>query len=290
MLFSLALAWTAYAQSPGQPLQKSGGTTKFTAPTKPATPDIRGTEQSPIVIKVIPPPDDDTKSAAEKKEREDKSESDWWLVKLTGVLALLGLLQLFVFGLQARRLRQTIGEMKIATRATEKAANAAETSANAAERTIDTIEVTAERQLRAYVFATHDEPMFIDSNGAQCVTITIKNFGQTPANELLCSAYIGFYKFPLDTPLDPPELLSAASTGPLAASDSRKQFPTMPTSLNSSEIDAIRDSKGAIFVWGEVIYLDIFKKKRRTKYCLYSTGDDFTRRELAYYHEGNDAD
>ncbi len=95
-------------------------------------PEERGTEQAPLVIKVLPPLNEHEKSATEKQERQDKSESDWWLVKLTGVLAAIGVMQLIVFGFQARRLRQTVEEMKIATKATEKAAKAAEQSAEIA--------------------------------------------------------------------------------------------------------------------------------------------------------------
>ena len=126
LAITLLFAVNAAAQSPDQPLPKA----KIS--NQPVEPDKRGTEQSPIVIKVIPPLVDDEKSATEKKEREEKYQSDWWLVCLTGVLAGIGILQLCVFGLQARRLRQTVEEMKIATKAAEKAANAAEQSAEIA--------------------------------------------------------------------------------------------------------------------------------------------------------------
>jgi hypothetical protein len=42
------------------------------------------------------------------------------MVRLTAILGLIGFLQLLAFSLQARRLRQTIDEMKIATKATRK--------------------------------------------------------------------------------------------------------------------------------------------------------------------------
>lgn len=88
-------------------------------------PDVRGTEQSPVVIKVLPPPNDDERLAAERQEKKDKSASDWWSVTLTAVLGCVGVLQLVVFGYQARRLRQSVNEMKISNRAAEKAAEAA---------------------------------------------------------------------------------------------------------------------------------------------------------------------
>jgi hypothetical protein len=86
------------------------------------------TEKVMSAIKVRPADKADDEAAQSKKEKEEKASADRWIVRLTAVLALVGFLQLIVFGLQARRLRQTIDEMKNATKATEKAANATEKS------------------------------------------------------------------------------------------------------------------------------------------------------------------
>ena len=71
ILLSLVLAWNVSAQSSKQPLPHTNR-----AQEEPK-PDERGTEKSPVVIKVLPPLNEDEKSAAEKQERQDKSESDW---------------------------------------------------------------------------------------------------------------------------------------------------------------------------------------------------------------------
>lgn len=150
---------------------------------------------------------------------------------------------------------------------------------------------SSEQQLRAYVFAKHDKPMFLDPSGALSVEIAIKNFGQTPANEVMCHVFIGLHQFPLsiDLDLDPPDY-TKASRSPLAPSETIKQFPTLARPMTGAEVEAVTARKGAIFVWGEVLYVDIFKNQRRTRFSLYSTGEDFARGELAYHHEGNDAD
>ena len=74
-----------------------------------ATPsDQRGTEQFPVIVKVVPTPKTAEESAADRKETENKNASDWWLVKLTAALAFIGFLQLFVFGWQGIQLRRTV--------------------------------------------------------------------------------------------------------------------------------------------------------------------------------------
>ena len=65
------------------------------------------------------------KIAQAEQERKDKSASDWWLVKLTAILAGIGVIQVVVFSIQAYRLAQSVDEMKIAIKATDKVAEAA---------------------------------------------------------------------------------------------------------------------------------------------------------------------
>ena len=51
------------------------------------------------------------KSAEESDKGDNKDAADWWLVVLTGGLVFVGLLQAYVFWIQAGRLRQTIEKM-----------------------------------------------------------------------------------------------------------------------------------------------------------------------------------
>jgi hypothetical protein len=60
--------------------------------------DQRGTDQSPFIVKIIPTPDSPEEAKHKTQQEDDKSRADWWLVKLTGILALIGFLQLVVFG------------------------------------------------------------------------------------------------------------------------------------------------------------------------------------------------
>ena len=88
--------------SPGQPRKDSKA-----AKSVPKN-DLRGTEDAPLTIKVLPPIKTPDEAAQEKREKQDQSDADWSLVKLTGILALIGIVQTIVFGLQARRLKHTI--------------------------------------------------------------------------------------------------------------------------------------------------------------------------------------
>src|ERR1035437_7045722 len=82
---------------------------------QPSATDQRGTEKMPLIVKTFPAPKTEEETARETKEREDKAALDRKLVDFNGdlviasaVLAIIGFFQLIVFGLQARRLRQTV--------------------------------------------------------------------------------------------------------------------------------------------------------------------------------------
>ena len=147
---------------------------------------------------------------------------------------------------------------------------------------------SSEQQLRAYVFAGHDSPITLHKELFPSAQIDVKNFGQTPASEVICRATIGVYPYPLTSPL-PPENAPNPSKSPLAPSQTIKQFPTLDKPLTKPHLDAILARQAAIYVWGEITYIDVTKTPRRTIFCLYCTGEDIDGGHLAYYPEGNDA-
>lgn len=160
----------------------------------------------------------------------------------------------------------------------------------ATRRLVISAEETAQRQLRAYVSMKHDEKIFLTDDQCLAAPIIVKNHENTPAHNLMCCLYICLHKWPLEMELDPTIFAENASKTTLAPSEQIRQYAILPYSLNQTEIESIANQNGAIVVWGEVRYTDTFGKPRKTMLCLYSTGDDFSRGELAYYHLGNDSD
>jgi hypothetical protein len=95
--------------------------------------DQRGTENSPIVVKITPPEILQKQSEQAAPKENSKSSAEWWTVYLTGLLAAIGVMQTFVFGIQARRLKQTIIKMdEIAVGQTKDMSDAIEQSSRSA--------------------------------------------------------------------------------------------------------------------------------------------------------------
>jgi len=225
--------------------------------------DQRGTKDSPLIVDVIQTSRENDRTEKQSAHEQKKSLNDtliaWGTVTLA---AITGFLALFTF-----RLWKSTGQL------------------------VSGAEKTASQQLRAYVFMKlkDKDKLFYDVNNCLTAPLIIQNFGQTPAYECVSWLNIGFYEFPLSTKLDEPSYLPNASKSPIAPGDFNLQHIALPGPLRPTEIEAIRNEKAAIFVCGEVIYIDAFKVKQRSNICLFSTGEDFSRGVLAYYHEGNKA-
>lgn len=86
----------------------------------------RGTEQSPVIVKVLPTKESEEKAAADARHEDEKAENDRrlarfteWLLWATAALSAIALLQLFVFSWQGIQLKASV----IAARETSKLAN-----------------------------------------------------------------------------------------------------------------------------------------------------------------------
>lgn len=280
-LLSLVIACGVHAQSPKEPLGHPN-------PAKEASkPDERGTEQAPFVIKAIPTPKTEAEAAAEAQDKQEKTANDRQLVYWTRALLGVGIVQFLVlvvqaivFGRQARRLRQTVDEMKIATKATEKAANAA-------ERTVSTMKDTAERQLRAYVSIATIEITDLKAGLTPIAHVVVRNYGQTPAYELtsIQGMSMGVSWDALTPPSPEPIEVTATSLAPSAIVE---QDISAPRPLVADEREALLDGSKTLWVYGEMRYKDAFKIERFTEFRYQVGGKARLRKtHMAISPDGN---
>src|SRR5687767_11515830 len=71
------------------------------------SPEIRGSDSSPLVVKVLTTPKTEKETTEEQAKREDESAANWWMVRLTGIIGLLTAAQIYFNSVQARRLKET---------------------------------------------------------------------------------------------------------------------------------------------------------------------------------------
>jgi len=171
---------------------------------------------------------------------------------------------------------------------------------------------SSQRQLRAYVVQERGSivnvanpiPAFrgevIIPTGAEITnhavgpvaSIQIKNTGQTPAFGVKHWAEICFRECPLKSELPVPveiEPIPTSILGPGIIS-TKKRYLNNP--LSATEIAELRAGKSAIYLYGEIRYVDAFKVKRVTKYRFMHnsfTGPIGVTTDLTFAEEGNEA-
>jgi hypothetical protein len=172
--------------------------------------------------------------------------------------------------------------------------------------------VTARQQLRAYVFVEETNLNNIYTpppeevgggykpTGAEithphfgpAVILKIKNFGQTPAYDVIHIADIKFADFPLKSKLRIPASLFTTKTA-LAPGGASTKVRNLPAPLSEQEIASLKAGTGAIYVYGYITYRDAFRKRRKTRFkMMYGTftGGIGITTSMTISEDGNDSD
>ncbi|WP_332803123.1 hypothetical protein [Sphingomonas sp. RT2P30] len=148
----------------------------------------------------------------------------------------------------------------------------------------------AERQLRPYVFPSH-AGFKIGADALPVASITIKNFGQTPAINKRGWTHTWVECFPLHDPLPaaPDDLdMSCTVIGPGATSDAVQPHGTP---LNASSLIEIEEGRAALYVYGAGTYADIFGRTHWYKFCYFASGENsLNLGRLSPYSSGNEID
>jgi hypothetical protein len=137
---------------------------------------------------------------------------------------------------------------------------------------------TAERQSRAYVLVVdvakiRTDPEEIAGPGLE-VLVEFKNDGQTPAYDVFQWAKIDIREFPLAERL-PIQCIDASTRAILPAGAKAMACPTFRYDLTPNEEQAIAESRAAIYVFGEVDYVDTFGKRHLTQFRFRCNGHDY---------------
>jgi hypothetical protein len=184
-------------------------------------------------------------------------------------------------------------------------------SVNVAIGTLNHTRESSERQLRAYVLTelgnivnvatplrnsgsyTPTEARVTHPDWGPVAGMHIKNTGQTPAFKVVHWGNILFREFPLKSDLPGPDenlTKSASAIGPGIINTKRL---VLAKALTEEEISQLRNSTGAIYVYGFISYEDAFGKKHLTRYRLFhnqGSGAVGISTDLTFAEGGNEAD
>ena len=122
--------------------------------------------------------------------------------------------------------------------------------------------------------------------------VTITNSGSTPANDVVHWAGIAFDDFPIPKCLPPRQSIQSVPTSVLPPKGINTKNIRLPDPLTPEQIAGLRNASKAIYVYGEITYIDAFRRKRRTVYRLFQNaqnGNIGVNTDLSWAEGGNKA-
>jgi hypothetical protein len=182
----------------------------------------------------------------------------------------------------------------IFTRTLYKATTALKSSTDklweAGERQLAHLEDTAQRQLRAYVFITNSGLQNLSAGQIPRASTCIKNSGQTPAYKVRHTQRFALDNFPLMRELPPAVAEEDFSVTNLGPNCETMKFGDGGR-ISAETIEALKAGRMALYVYGEIHYIDAFEKAHYTKYRWMTGGmvGFHSGGGLAVCKEGNEA-
>jgi hypothetical protein len=299
LAMACAIAVASQSQPAGRPApRRNPSQQQQSRSAQPSEVDQRGTENSPIVVKVLPAPKTPEETAQERAARNDLSAANWWMVRLTGLIFIIGALQTLVFWIQATRLKKTIEKMdEIATGQTKDMRD----SINAAARAADAMEGVAEslaqnvrdvqesvaisREIadrqklitelgaRAYLSVLFENAIYQDASHIFESIVTVVNRGNTPAYEVTFEAAADIVPVPVpddfNFPLSPAD--AGTSVSIIAPQTNKIIRRTAATGrVPDEEVELIKSGgpPRCLAMWGVLKYKDAFREPRYVKFAF----------------------
>jgi hypothetical protein len=199
------------------------------------TPDNRGTEQSPVIVKILP--------TEQKPETIESSGQEKWFYgwSLSDKIAVIASLIAFL---------QFLALIAI----------------------VHVVRRTGQRQVRAYIIAGATDIIMQGPEDAVSISvrITIRNTGQTPAHDVSIVAKTDLLEHPIKLPFDfALERGADSSRSVLGAGRDAESTSPAERPFNADEMTRARNREGSsrIYTWGSVSYRDVFGRKHYTHFC-----------------------
>jgi hypothetical protein len=143
------------------------------------------------------------------------------------------------------------------------------------------------KETRAYIFSNSAIITNYRIGESVKADLFLKNTGKTPAHDVRFMGKIGVDFFPL--PKEPPSPATVIQIGTLGQEQEIEKPSVSSFTLDGTQFHSIESGKAAIYLIGEVTYVDVYGVNCRTKFRLYYGGDNIdANRRMAIYKTGNE--
>ena len=266
MLLIYLLQPISSAGAVGKPKQQQTATTQQTS-----SPDQRGTDQTPLVVKTIPSSKTQEESVQDAKDRKDKSANDRHTVFLTGLLVVIGFFQFLVYAYQAKKLRETVKSAGEQSTAMDRHIDEAARSATAMENVATIIQSGNAAIMRAYISVVIGGAIYQDRQDDLKFEgkPNLVNTGSTPARNVRVRIAAAIVPI-ADAETFSYQLTEQIAKAPAVAAPHQTYILSaiVKDFVPDAEIAAIKQGGSkALTVWGDVTYEDIFGDNHITKFA-----------------------
>jgi hypothetical protein len=282
MIFSVAALVMALAIQPSQAPQEQWATEGHSAKST-AKSDHPNKAQEPSSAPGPPTTSQPSSQPSKASANHDENNVDIQrkIEIFTGVLAGVGVLQLFVMFLtwliyrrQAHEMRRQRHEMRRQRHVMFDQWKAMQAQLgqmeSAGKQTNDVIEImrdTAARELRAYVCMSEAMIEFRQERAPE-VQVHIKNCGKTPAYDVEMWIGVALGPYPGPITLSPPPEGFKKSKSLLAPGEKPHAMVFRHPVMTEQQMSILGTSQLTMFVYGDIRYRDAFGKQRITRYRL----------------------
>jgi hypothetical protein len=245
LMIALALLATLGSDSWGQSKQP-------TQPNQTSKSYERGTEQSPVIVKMLPTKESEEKATADAHREDEKTANDARLARFTellfwatGALSIIALFQLFVFGWQGIQLKRTVSAAKAATE-------------------LGNREFTATHRPR--VIVRFIQGPFADEDKRQFVFITFVNIGESSATIKAIGAQLAMRR--IDGVWESGVDAEPIDIAPIVLNSGLRHMIKMVAKNPLSEFEMFSDATGEskLCVVGRIEYVDDNGMRRETAF------------------------
>ena len=148
----------------------------------------------------------------------------------------------------------------------------------ATRRLVRNAELTAERQLRAYLAAFPKTFGAFRANATGSIQWTVKNLGQTPAQNISHRYEWAVLPHPLPArhKFDQPSREVACASA-LLPKDETVSLCNAVAPFTAQQIEAVSRNESRVHCWGHIEYDDVFRVRWRSRFSVSVGGEAFTR-------------
>ncbi len=243
----------------------------------------------PAPVQIIQPSPAVEQKKPQQKWYQRPTITDWGIFVVTILYTSISLGLLNATRQQAKLATQALRETSIAAEAAKQSANAATAAAEAAIESNRQNRELAEHELRAYVHVNSAQVLDVSTPTDRKISVTIKNFGRTPAYNVKFWLGVGVREFPLASVLSDAPADLALSTDILGPGRTSTSIVAVPN-LNAWEESQLQIAGAAIYGHGRITYHDIFKREHPSTFRLVCHGNGLAKGRMSADRQGNSLD